>query len=73
MTKTIDVLWFSGAKCIGIVCVETDQGERKFYIGTGDGLNEERDKKTIADWGIRIQPEDLQDWFKRLGGTNASE
>ena len=64
MTKIIDVLWFSGTKCIGIVCTETDQGERRFYIGKGEGLDEERDKRQIADWGMRIDPQVMQNFFK---------
>ena len=67
MTKIIDVLWFAGSQCIGIVCTETDQGERNFYIGKGDGDDEEVDKRAIADWGVKVQPGYLQDWFKRLG------
>lgn len=68
MTKIIDVLWFTGSQCIGIVCAETDQGERKFYIGRGDGEDEERDKRAVADWGVKIQPDFIRRWFERMEG-----
>ena len=47
--KVIDTLWLTPT--IGLVACENDMGERKFYIGIGEGLNEELDSQTIVDWG----------------------
>lgn len=51
------VYWFTGDESIGIV-VGKDQitGERKGYISTVRGRDEDEDKEYIAACGQRIQP-----------------
>ena len=49
--KILDVLWFSGSACIGIVKVEDEFDGIKYYINSCSGMDEEVDKQHIADWG----------------------
>ncbi len=55
--KILNVLWFN---YVGIVQVETEVGEIKYYINQIDGWNEEDDKKKIAEWGSMF-PKDAGD------------
>ncbi len=49
--KPIQWWWFSGAT--GIVLVDVE-GERKLYIGTGQGRSEQEDVQHICDWGSTL-------------------
>lgn len=50
--KIVGTTWFtSGRDCIGIVAIDDKYDGLKFYIGNGNGLNEETDARHIADWG----------------------
>ncbi len=51
--KVVDSLWFTNNKgTVGIVTIEEDvTGDRKAYIGIGDGHNQEADTQSIVDWG----------------------
>lgn len=58
--------WFTGARgLVGIVWGELERGDDHgdagpcAYIGAADGIDEEEDKKQIADWGARILPSHL--------------
>lgn len=63
--KILNVLWFN---YVGIVQVETEVGEIKYYINQIDGWNEEDDKKKIAEWGSPF-PNDAGDiLFGRMPG-----
>lgn len=51
--KVLDVMWFSGPSCIGVVKVRS-YDEIKFYIGVAPGTDEDYDKQYIADYGSRF-------------------
>lgn len=72
MNNVVDVLWFAGSQCIGIVCVKTKEGKHKFYIGRGDGVDEDRDKQAIADWGVPIDLEHLKKFVERRSRDKVS-
>ena len=60
--KIIDSLWFTSlgilGGCIGIVLGEDEvTGEKKAYIGTAVGDNQERDERHIAMNGAKFTPE----------------
>lgn len=60
-TKIIDVAWFNGRTCVGIVKVEDEYDGIKYYIGsTPFATDEETDMKFIADWGAKF-PKELGD------------
>ena len=65
--KVIESVWFStpaiGAS--GIVCAENDQGEKKFYMGVGKGLSERIDEQSIVDWGAKLDPEYVKNFFDK--------
>lgn len=63
--KILDVIWFSGKNTIGIVVCENKIGERKFYIGVGDGLNAEQDSEKIKNWGSKVNPQFIKNFFER--------
>ncbi len=52
--KILRALWFneSGSMApIGIVIIETPEGQKKAYIGTGYGRDEGQDSQKIASMG----------------------
>lgn len=68
--KTLDSIWFTqlgSANPIGIVLVENDEGEKKAYIGTGNGhlSDEVSDAKFIARTGAKFHFEILLNTFQR--------
>ena len=65
--KVLDVAWFSGRDCIGIIACENEVRERKFYIGVGDGIDKEQDIEKIKNWGSKIDPEYVKHFFKHAG------
>ena len=54
--KVIDKLWFTNRDgVIGIVVIEEDvTGDRKAYIGIGEGKSEFTDTEAIVNWGNRF-------------------
>lgn len=54
--KIIGTVWFTNmdGHCIGIVTIENDIGERKAYIGLGEGRDEEVDAQHIAENGAPV-------------------
>lgn len=64
--KIIHTAWFSGIKCIGIVVIENEIGEKKAYIGIGDGQNEKFDAEKIAAYGIKMLKESLKEILSKL-------
>lgn len=60
--------WFTPGQgpCIGVVSVVNDVGERRLYIGTGDGLSEEADARKIAAWGTRVHKDMLEAMLEKL-------
>ncbi len=64
--ETLDVMWFTPqGKTVGIVATKNDQGEVKFYLGTADGFSEEADIQKIKDWGTKVYPEMMAEFFDR--------
>ena len=55
-------IWFAGNECIGIVQIvqeherdeyrQTGQANFKYYIGVGQGQNEQDDARYIAEHGV---------------------
>ena len=58
--KIIDVIWFNGTSCVGIVQVEDQYEGIKYYIGSAAGHDEETDKELIASWGAKF-PKNIGD------------
>lgn len=65
--KILDVIWFSGTNCVGIVKVEDEYDGIKYYISAVNGLNEEADMQRIADWGATFPKETGDFLFARHG------
>ena len=49
--KILDVIWFSGTSCVGLVQVEDQYDGIKYYIGAATGMDEKVDMEHIAAWG----------------------
>lgn len=57
-----DQIWFAGNECIGIVQIvqeherdeyrQTGRANFKYYIGVGQGQNEQDDARYIAEHGV---------------------
>ena len=63
MIKLLSVVWANQMgvpAMLGIVSTENDEGEKKIYMGTAGGINEEEDTKRIMTHGGRVSPEQLQ-------------
>ena len=56
-SKVLDKMWFN---LVGIVKVQTEYDGIKYYIKEVDGLDEDRDAKSIAFWGATF-PNDAGD------------
>lgn len=55
--KILDSLWFTGGTgtgCIGIVRTSDEYSGVQYFIGIGQGLNQDFDESEIADWGSRF-------------------
>jgi hypothetical protein len=57
MMKILDVRWFSGQSCVGIVRIEDPHDGIKYYIGPAGGMDEELDKEHISAWGATFPTE----------------
>lgn len=53
----MNVMWFSGRNCVGIVRVVDPYDGVKYYIGVGQGFDEAHDAAYIADWGAKFPKE----------------
>lgn len=75
MRKILAVEWFTQGQAphhFGIVITENEVGEKKAYIGIADGLEVSTDIQSIADWGCKIYPEQLEKLLSTLSkGVNA--
>lgn len=58
--KIVDVVWFSGTSCVGVVKVEDPYDGIKYYISSASGMNEQVDMEHIAAWGASF-PKDIGD------------
>lgn len=54
------VRWFNGRNCIGVVRVVDPYDGVQYYIGVGNGYDEQQDIEFIAAWGTRF-PNDAGD------------
>lgn len=75
MQKIINSLWFCpmGGECIGIIVIENNTGERKAYIGAGDGRDEGIDAQKIANGGAKITASTLERLLTQLKGDQYAE
>ena len=69
--EILDVMWFCGRTNVGIVQVNDEYDGIKYYIASVDGINEELDKKFIADWGSTF-PKDAGDLLFHWGQQTVS-
>lgn len=53
----MDVRWFSGRNCVGVVRIVDPYDGVKYYIGVGQGWDEASDAEYIADWGAKFPVE----------------
>lgn len=58
--QVLDVRWFSGAQCVGIVRVDVPYEGIKYYIGPAFGGSEEIDIEYISAYGATF-PSDAGD------------
>jgi hypothetical protein len=65
MIKVKDSIWFN---TIGIVYGENETGERKAYIGEGEGYNKKDDEVFIAQYGMPIYESGLKTLLDYLKG-----
>jgi hypothetical protein len=68
--KILSAYWFTDARdtTIGVVVGEDEvTGERKAYIGRGDGIDQAADTKAIAELGARVNRGVVREILKELG------
>lgn len=65
--KILDVIWFTGSSCVGIVKVEDDFDGIKYYISSASGMHEKVDTEHIAAWGASFDKEAGDLLFKKYG------
>lgn len=61
--KIVDKVWFPSSKSpftIGIICVITDDGKRRAYVGGGLGRTEREDEELIAENGGKCNVSELK-------------
>ena len=69
--KDFNVCWYSSGKSIGIVkATDKKYHYTKFYIGTAEGLNEDKDIEYIAQHGMPVYEDQL---IRFLGGYTRKE
>ena len=72
--KAIRVDWTNtSTECIGIVVGENERGERKAYIGVGQGFDESQDVQRILNRGGKILPSTLREIIDRVEGDTAKQ
>lgn len=68
--KITNMIWFTqmgSPSTIGVVMGEDDHsGEKKAYIGTGEGLDEKEDAQHISKFGAKLRVERLKEMVKFL-------
>ena len=53
-------IWF---QCVGIVRVEREFGPVGFFIGDGNGMDQDADEQKIAAWGTEVTEEMFTQFF----------
>jgi len=59
--KVLKSIWFDK---IGIVKVQPEYGEPKFYMRQALGLDQAEDEQYIATYGYPVYPEALKEFFQ---------
>lgn len=64
--ELVDVLWFNTRKGTqGLVkCKDLTTKEIKFYLGIGEGSDEDEDIKRIIDWGAKFPKSLILNFFE---------
>lgn len=65
--KVLDVIWFTGTSCVGVVKVATEYDGIKYYINTVTGMDEDIDKEHVAAWGATFPVDVGEVLFARYG------
>lgn len=65
--KVLDVIWFSGTSCVGIVKTESEYDGVKYYISSATGMDEKVDTEHIAAWGATFPSDVGEMLFARYG------
>lgn len=65
--KILDVIWFSGTSCVGLVKVEDQYDGIKYYISSATGMDESVDMEHIAAWGANFDKEAGDLLFRKYG------
>jgi hypothetical protein len=68
--KIEQTLWFnemSSTRPIGIV-IGSDEvtGEKKAFIGTGDGISASGDAKHITEWGTKLKKHMIKEIYNQM-------
>lgn len=58
----IDSIWYGK---IGIVRVQPEHGDEKFYIGIGTGLNQKEDEYYIGNYGMPFNVDVINQFLDR--------
>ena len=68
--KVIDCFWFTNIhykQCMGIIKIyDTKTKKYTYYVGFGDGENEEDDIQEIVEWGTKYEEEQFKDMYGNL-------
>lgn len=64
--KALEAIWFTHQQyTMGIVAAKNDIGQVKFYIGFAFGNDEKDDIKNILDYGAKLDPGEIKNFFDR--------
>jgi hypothetical protein len=55
--KLLDVMWFSGQQCVGIVRCDVEGEGIRYYVGSASGQDEHVDTDHIMAWGAHFPRE----------------
>lgn len=65
--KVLDVIWFTGTACVGVVKVDTECEGIKYYINSVSGMDEDIDTEYVAAWGATFPADVGKFLFARYG------
>lgn len=70
--KLLGYAWFCGRSNIGIVlCEDQITKEKKSYIGTVPGQNQDDDLRYLIEWGSKFDPVNAEDLINKYGSQTA--
>lgn len=55
--KLLDVMWFTGQQCVGIVRCDVEYEGIRYYVGVASGMDEGVDTEHIMAWGAHFPRE----------------